>query len=64
MDFPKLETFKPEMFSCGSFSLLTTLRFRNRPYPVTKKEMIKYMTVAKRFSDTTENLKMDKIINF
>ena len=64
MEFPKLETFKPEMFNCGSFSLLTTLRFRNKPYPVTKKEMIKYMTVAKMFSDITENLKMDKIIHF
>ena len=63
MEFPKLETFKPEMFKCGSVSLLTTLR-RNKPYAVTKKEMIKYMTVAKMFSDITENLKMDKIIHF
>lgn len=68
MEFPKLETFfyrKCSIVALFRYWPLYASEINHVLSPKrAKKEMIKYMTVAKMFSDSTENLKMDKIINF
>ena len=63
MDFPKLETFLPEMFNGGwlFFAIDHSIKASEINHILSPKRK---WSVAKMFSETTENLKMDKIIHF